>query len=74
MKPPSFTKARNAFWFVKLYSRPSCSPGRGERVVSRHFVRRRIGVEARKRARTGDGEAKGVWVICKETLEYRRFT
>ena len=35
---------------------------------------RRIGLEARKGFRTGDGEAKCVRVICKETLEYGRFT
>lgn len=35
---------------------------------------RRFGVEARRRVRTGDGEAKSVRVICEETLEYGRFT
>ena len=31
-------------------------------------------MEPRKGAHTGDGEAKGVRVICEETLEYCRFT
>ena len=33
-----------------------------------------IGLVARRRARTGDGEAKSVRVIGKETLEYGRFS
>ena len=33
-----------------------------------------IGLVARRRARTGDGEAKSVRMIGKETLEYGRFS
>lgn len=33
-EPPSSTSARNSCFVVKLYSRPSCSPDRGARVVS----------------------------------------
>ena len=39
-----------------------------------YVVSRKIGVNVQRGVRTGNREAKSIWVFCKKALEYCRFT
>ena len=77
MKPWDAMRASKAGRVTKWYSRPFCSPARGERVVS-GGCERRVSFDAeerrerRRRGRvglTGDGEAECVRVGGEEAFE-----
>lgn len=52
MNPFSETRARNESFVVKLYSLPSCSPGRGLRVVCETLKPNLVGYSAKRRFRS----------------------
>lgn len=69
MNPFCSTNSKNFSFVVKLYSRPSCSPGRGARVVSMMVGGERKWDGGGRLRQTGDGKAKGVGVGGEEPLE-----
>ena len=76
MKPFLLARSKNSSFVVKLYSRPFCSPWRGERVVSAAKMLAKVRVRILKLGgsrRTRDGKAKGIRVAGEEALEYSTF-
>lgn len=77
MKPFLSARSKNSSFVVKLYSRPFCSPWRGERVVSAARMSAKLRVRIPMPGggrRTRDGKAKGIRVAGEEAVEYSRFS